>query len=63
MKAIYNKNTGQILVYVDDTTDADAVKSNWPGIADSVGIDSVPPKQQLGQWHINLETLKLELIA
>jgi hypothetical protein len=41
----------------------DAVKSNWPGVADFVVIDSVPSKQQLGQWHINLQTLELEKIA
>jgi hypothetical protein len=63
MKAIYNKNTGQVLMYVDNTTDVDAVKSNWPGVADFVVIDSVPSKQQLGQWHINLQTLELEKIA
>lgn len=63
MKAIYNKNTGQVLAYVDNNTDLEAVKSNWPGIADSVSIDSIPAKQELGQWHINLETLALELTA
>jgi hypothetical protein len=63
MKAIYNKNTGQILVYANDDLDIDALKSNWPDLASVVDISNQPPKKEFGQWHINLQTKTLERIA
>jgi hypothetical protein len=62
MQAIYNKTTGAILVYVSDTADLNVVKSNWPDVSESVHVDSMPPRKEVGQWHINLETLTLEKI-
>jgi hypothetical protein len=58
MKAIFNPSTGKVFAYVHYDEDLQAMMTNWPN-ADSISVESSPPKNEYYKYSIDLNTRQL----
>jgi hypothetical protein len=58
MKCVYNIQTGQILSFVQDSTNMDDFLSNWDN-AGYVNNLQPFPRNEIGCWRIDLDSLQL----